>query len=131
MDWYDDDPFEGIFREFFGNARSQSPVRKRRASFTEGEEEDRTIDAIETEHSIFFIFELSGYSEKDISVSVRERQLEINAKKQQVAGIQEYLLQRLQQGMMIKKALPSGISVKSFKHTFKNGILEVCFKKND
>ncbi len=130
MDW-DDDPFEGIFREFLGSSRSRNPARRRRASFTEGEEEDRTIDAIETDDSIFLIFEFSGYGEKDISVNVRERQLEINAKKQQIAGIQEYLLQRLQQGMIIKKTLPSGISVKSFKHTFKNGILEVCFKKND
>ena len=130
MDW-DDDPFEGIFREFLGSSRSQNTARRRRASFTEGEEEDRTIDAIETDDSIFLIFEFSGYGEKDISVNVRERQIEINAKKQQIAGIQEYLLQRLQQGMIIKKTLPSGISMKSFKHTFKNGILEVCFKKND
>src|SRR3989338_11249955 len=94
MDW-DDDPFEGIFREFLGSSRSQNTARRRRASFTEGEEEDRTIDAIETDDSIFLIFEFSGYGEKDISVNVRERQIEINAKKQQIAGIQEYLLQRM------------------------------------
>ncbi len=131
MDWYDDDPFEGIFREFFGNSRSQNPARRKHTSFTEGEEEDRTIDAIESDEYIFLVFELPGFTEKDVLVTVKNRRIEIRAQKQHVSGIQEYLASRLQQGVVVRKTLPSGVSAKSFKQTFRNGILEVCFEKND
>jgi HSP20 family molecular chaperone IbpA len=43
--------------------------------------------------------------------------------------IQDYLSQKLCQGITIKKTLPKDIETKGFKHTIKNGVLEIIFNK--
>jgi len=128
MDWNNNDPFDSIVREFFG----ESPRRRRRhEEFTEGEEEDRVIDFIETDDALYLIFELPGYSNKDVTLALKDRRLEVQAHKQNAANAQEYLAQRLKQGIIIKKTLPGNVLVKSMKHTVKNGIIEVRFDKHD
>ena len=122
----DDDPFDNIFRDFFGQ---QVGNRKRRETIIRGEEEDRVIDFIEDDEKVYLVFELPGFNEKDISVSVNNKQLEIKAKKREVENIQEYLMQKLHQGLMIQKTLPNFINSKKFSHTMRNGILEVAFSK--
>lgn len=137
MGFFDDDdmndPFQNIFREFFGSA--EGPYRKGRKNYSEeiieGEEEDRIIDFVESEDYVYLVFELPGYDEKDISVSVKGRDLEIKATKKNcdIEKIQNYLSQKLCRGIFIKKILPNALETKGFKHTVRNGILEVVFSK--
>jgi len=57
MSFFDEeDPFENIVREFFGDSRLQ-PSEK----MIQTEREERIIDFVETENKIFVIFELPGY----------------------------------------------------------------------
>ncbi len=127
MDWHNEDPFDSIFKEFFGQGRAQ---RKRYESFTQGEEEERTIDVIETPDHVFLIFEIPGFNLKDIAVTIKERRLEVKAQKQSASQVQEYLLPRLRQGITIKKTLPADLDPKSLSYSYKHGILEVQFNKH-
>ena len=124
----DNDQFEDIIREFIGEGNS----RIRRGNYEEiieGEAEEGIIDFIEDENYIYLIFELPGYNEKDILISIKGRKLEIIAKKRSNVEIQDYLMQKLNTGFFIKKNLPSFIKTKNFKHTVKNGVLELVFIK--
>ena len=124
----DNDQFEDIIREFLGDSNS----RIRRDDYEEiigGEVEEGIIDFIEDENYIYLIFELPGYDEKDILISIKGRKLEIIAKKRNNVEVQNYLTQKLNTGFFIKKNLPSFIKTKNFKHTVKNGILELVFIK--
>lgn len=122
----EEDPFEDIFREFFGeNAR----VKKHRDMIIHGEEEDRSVDFIEDDGRVFLIFELPGYSEKDISVQVKGMTLEINASRKNTESVQDYFMQKLNIGVSIKKNLPKFINPQKFKYTVKNGVIEIIFLK--
>lgn len=128
MDWNDNDPFDSILKEFFG----ESPRRvRRRETFIEGEEEDRAIDFIETKDKVYLIFELPGFSQKDLTVVIKERKLDIRAEKKETDHIQVYLAQKLQRGVFIKKTLPQNVNTKKFNHTFKNGVLEISIEKRN
>ncbi len=125
MSFFDEeDPFENIVREFFGDSRLQ-PSEK----MIQTEREERIIDFVETENKIFVIFELPGYFKEDINLIVAKRNIEIKIKKKNIEKIQGYLSQKLLQGRSIKKSLPDFIKTKNFSHTFKNGVLEVVFDK--
>jgi len=125
MGFFDDDPFEDIMREFFGS----SPVVRRREEFIRGEDEDRIIDFIEDGDNVYLVFELPGYNEKDIEVTVAGRELEVSAKKENNEKMQDYLSQKLRKGVVIKKKLPNFVNPRGFSYTVKNGVLEVIFKK--
>ncbi|GEM_PF-949383 len=128
MGFFDDeDPFDSIVREFFGGEPLHR--RKRREQFIRGEDEERKIDFVEDEDYVYFIFELPGFSEKDVSVIVNGRELEISAEKVNGEGIQDYLHQKLRQGLVIRRELPNFVSNKGFSHTIKNGVLEIVFNK--
>lgn len=126
MDWNNNkDPFDDIIKQFFGE-----PVRRssrRPAEFTQGEEEERVMDFIQSGGKAYLIFELPGFSSKDISVSVKNNRLEIKAQKKSTGNVQDYLASRLTEGKTLRKSLPQGIEVESLEHTYKNGILEVTF----
>jgi HSP20 family molecular chaperone IbpA len=123
-DVFGSDPFD-LFREFFG----ESPRRRYKKNFIEGEEEERVIDVIESEDKAFLVFELPGYSEDDIFVNVTGKTIEIIASKKNSEGVKEYLAQKLKQGIKYKRTLPDFVSTKKFDYTQKNGILEVAFNK--
>ncbi|MBS3098644.1 Hsp20/alpha crystallin family protein [Candidatus Pacearchaeota archaeon] len=129
MSFFDDDndPFDSIVREFFGG----SPIRrgKKKQQFIQGEEEDRKIDFVDDEKKVYVVFELPGFTEKDVSVRVHERELEIIAKKRDRERMQDYLSEKLERGIVIKKELPNFVNPKKFSHTMRNGILEVVFEK--
>ncbi len=126
MGFFDDDPFNEIVREFFGSSSTQ----RKNNTFIQGEEEDRSIDFVEDQDYIYIIFELPGYTKKDISVSVKGNLLEIKAlKKEGCENIQSYLSQKLCKGMLIQKTIPKFINPKNFKYTLENGILEIIFSK--
>jgi len=126
MGFFDDnDPFEGIMREFFGG----SPTTRSRRQFIRGEEEDRNIDFVEDERKVYLIFELPGFREKDISLEIKGKDLEISAQKKNGESMQDYLGQKLRQGIVIKKKLPNIVNPKNSFHTIRNGILEIVFNK--
>ena len=122
------DQFEDIVREFLGGGNSRIR-RDNYEEIIEGEEEERVIDFIEDENYVYLIFELPGYSEKDISISIKGRELEIIVKKKSIGEVQDYLIEKLNNRLFIKKRLPNFIKTKNFKHTLKNGVLEIVFIK--
>lgn len=131
MGFFDDDPFDDIIREFFGNRTGLGPVRKKREHVIRGEEEDRVIDFLETEDAFYLIFELPGYTEKEVMATVKGRDVEIRAQKKRQEGVQDYLMQKLQHGVLYNKTLPSFMNSKKFSFTMKNGVLEIAFEKKE
>lgn len=129
MGFFDDnnDPFDSIMREFFGG----SPIQREEKQFIRGENEDRTIDFVEDGGYVYLVFELPGFNEKDISVILKGKELEVTAQKSTRENVQDYLHRKLRQGLHIKKRIPNFISPKKFKHTMRNGILEIMFSKTD
>jgi HSP20 family molecular chaperone IbpA len=127
MGFFDDDSFDNIVRDLFGNSTLER--RNRRETIIKGEEEDRNIDFVETDNKIYLIFELPGYNEKDILVLVNGKELEITAKKINIDGVQDYLLDKLQAGSFFKRILPQFINPKKSSHTIRNGVLEIIFDK--
>ena len=124
----DDDSFENIVREIF-EGRTSRIRRDSYGQIIESEKEERVIDFIEDDNYVYIIFELQGFNEKDISISIKGREREITAKKRNVGEVQNYLIQKLSNGFFIKKNLPNFIKTKNFKHTVKNGVLEIVFIK--
>ncbi|MFH1425599.1 MAG: Hsp20/alpha crystallin family protein [archaeon] len=126
MSIFDDDPFENILEGFFGRPPRQS---RNKEQFIRGEEEDRVIDFVEDGSKVYLVFELTGYTEKDVLVVVKNNELQINAQKRNGDKVQDYLMQKLHNGVLINKALPKFINPKKFSHTMRNGILEVVFER--
>ena len=124
-DFLNQDPFEDIVSSFFGQ-----PVRRRsQRRIPVQEETEGELGFIETDDLLYLIAELPGFSEKDVLISVKGGKVEIRAQKVSVAGIKEYLAPRLESGMTLSRELPDDVEPKKFTHTFKNGVLEVAFKR--
>ncbi len=124
MDWIDErDPFESIVREFFGEARPK------RRSVIRSEEDNRSIDFIETKDHAFFIIELPGFSEEDVAVKIRDGAIDLVARKKILEGVHEYLRDKLGEGLRLKRELPRFIQSKDFTQTMRNGILELRFER--
>lgn len=123
-DFFDDDPFESIFEHFLERSR---PGRGN--SFIRGEDEERVSALIEDKQHVYLIFELPGYTEEDVSVTMRGRILELRVKKQTMEGIKEYLAQKLAAGLHYTRALPDFVSPQGFSYTMKHGVLEITCKK--
>ena len=128
MSFFDDDPFDSIVREFFGQT-SINRERGIRKSFIQGEGEDRVIDFIEDENLIYLVFEFPGFNEKDVSISVKGNWIEIHIKKAGNEKMQDYLYEKLTHGLSVKKRLPEFVTAKNFNYTMRNGILEISFNK--
>ena len=126
MNFFNDDPFEDIVREFFGQRVGRE---KHPQEIIRGEEDERTIDFIEIENKVFLVFEIPGYSKEDIILNVKKGEVEIIVKKKNLENVQDYLSQKLMQGVYFKKHLPNFVNHKKFNWTFKNGVLEISFNK--
>ena len=64
-------------------------------------------------------------------VAVKGRDVEIQAQKKRQEGVQDYLMQKLQQGVLYRKTLPLFLNSKRFSSTMKNGVLEIAFEKKE
>lgn len=126
MGFLNDDPFEEILRNFFGDERVIAPKEK---NFISGEAEDRNIDFIETENNIFILFELPGYTKEDITIDINGDNLVIFAKRKSSNKIEDNLINKLRAGIVINKILPKMIKFKKYNSSMINGILELTFKK--
>ncbi|NCN51618.1 Hsp20/alpha crystallin family protein [archaeon] len=126
MGFFDDsnDPFESIVREFFQEARPRTTSSR---DLIRSEKEERVIDFIEEDGVSYFVFEIYGYSKEDIKVNVGKGFVEVQAKKKDFENVQDYLINKLSNGITIKKEIP-GLKVKDYSWDFKNGILEVRVK---
>ena len=124
MSFFDDDPFESIFEEFFSPGRRVN----RKGQFIRSEEDERVSDFIESGNEIYLVFELPGYNEEYIMIMANKGELEIKVQKKS-EEVQSYLSQKLKQGLVMKRTLPKFVDTKKFSHTMKNGILEIKFKK--
>ncbi len=83
----DNDQFESIVKEFF-EGRTSRIGRDNYEEIIESEKEERVIDFIQDENYIYLIFELPGYNEKDISISIKGGELEIITKKRSRGDVQ-------------------------------------------
>lgn len=123
------DPFEDIVREFFGGRRKIS----KNNFFIDNESDERETDYLEDDDYIYLIFELPGFNEKDISVAVKGNELNISAGKKEAecddGKVQNYLVEKLCREIIIKKTLPKFVDTKNFKHSMRNGVLEIMFSK--
>lgn len=126
MSFFNDDPFDNIVREFFGESLNQTNGSR---DIIRGEEDERTIDFVQAKDKVFLVFELPGYSGEDVIVNVKKGEIEIIVKKKSTEGIQQYLVQKLKMGKSINRTLPNFVNYKKFNYTFKNGILEVVFNR--
>lgn len=128
MNPFSDDPFDSIVREFFG----RDPFRQadsKSNKILSSEDDQRMIDYIEDEIYAYTIFELPGYDEKDITVSIKGHELSIKAKKKVEESVDNYIAQKLNRGITITKTLPKNLITKGYESHFRNGVLEICFKK--
>jgi len=130
MSFFDEeDDFDNIVRNFFGENGSRRKRISDEEEFISGEDEERTIDLIESDDKFFVVFELPGYEKEDVNIDVKGSKLVINAKKKPSEKMEEYMARKLSQGIKISKTLPQFIKTKNYDYTFSNGILEVNFKK--
>ena len=120
---FNNDPFEDIVNQFFGNQ-----VRARRRTKRVVGEEEQNTQFVEDDNSMYLIIELPGYSEKDINLLVDDDTISVSAKARQIVA-QDYIAQRQKEGITIEQIVPENIKTKNFKKTFRNGILEVTFEK--
>jgi len=118
----EDNSFENIVREFFEETRPGRTSSSR--DFLKSEKEERFIDYIEEENFAYFVFELFGYSKEDIKVEIENGFVELIAKRKNLENVQDYLIPKLSKGMKIRKKI-TGLKIKKYGWTFKNGILEV------
>ncbi len=123
-DWFNNDPFDSIVKQFFG----ESPIRQKRQS-RQREDEEQELDLIETDGAYYIIIEVPGYTKDDINVQVKDKRLEIKATKENGEEMVDYLQDKLQKGMFIRQNLPPYISAKDFTLSCTNGILEIKFLK--
>lgn len=126
MFFSNNDPFDEILKEFFGE-RPRS--RSYRNNLTKTEQDERVIDYSEDENSVYFIFELPGYNEEDVDISVKDGNIKINAVKKNSDAVQNYLNQKLTTGITLSKKLPDYVKPKKFSQEMKNGVLELKFRK--
>jgi HSP20 family molecular chaperone IbpA len=119
------DPFDDIFRSFFGG----TPVRSRRSRVRVAGGEEETVSFVDDDNYVYLILELPGFLGNEISVDVDERIVVVRAKSRKIEGVQDYLKRRLSEGVELRKQLPTYASPKKFTHTFSNGVLEVTFSK--
>ena len=124
MSFFDDDPFEDMMKDFF-----QRSSRQQSNEVISGEQDERMIDFIETEKKIFLVFELAGYRKEDAKVNVSKNEIEIVVKRKVEESVPDYLAQKLNRGIQLKKPLPKFLNKKRYSWTFKNGVLEIQFIK--
>ena len=123
---FGEDPFDRIAREFFGANRDLGGQGN---GFIENEEEERNIDFVQTENYVYVVFELPGYKEGDVEVSVNGSDLRVLARGKATESHDDYIARKLQDGVSITKLLPKFVVSKGYKTSFRNGVLEICFKK--
>jgi HSP20 family molecular chaperone IbpA len=128
MGFFDDDndPFEDILNEFFGARRGPRTSSHRRVVSSESEE--RVIDYIEERDHIYFVFEIPGFKKQDIEIKRKGDTIIVKVKKTNLENIKNYLKDKLSMGVEFQKTIPVRVK-KDYEWTFKNGILEVKFKR--
>lgn len=124
---FGDDPFDRLVREFFG----QNADTSRQNNLIENEDDERNIDFLEDEKHVYLIFELPGFEEKDVAVSVKSGEIIVKAKGNVTESTDDYIANKITSGQTITKILPKFVNHKGYKTTFRNGILEVVFNKNE
>jgi HSP20 family molecular chaperone IbpA len=125
MGFFDDDSFEDFVDEFFNRGSGH----QRDNGVISGEQDERMIDFIETGDDVFIIFELPGYSKEDVRVNVSKDEIEVVAKKKVGESVADYLVHKLSSGVELRKPLPKSLSKKRYELNFKNGVLELRFRK--
>ncbi len=130
MSPFGDDFFDEIEKAFFGSAGG-IPGKTRTSSYgnvVQGEKEERVIDYIEEKDEVYFVFELPGFEEDDVEISLKGDQLKVEALKKDLSKVKQYLRSKLSQNVSYTKTIPVKVK-KDFEKSFNNGILEVRFKR--
>ena len=126
MSFFDDDPFEDIMKNFFGQ---DTRYRQRNNEVISGEQDERMIDFIDTDKEAFLIFELPGYRKEDVKVEVTKSDIRVIARRKVGESVADYLAHKLSNGVELVKPLPKFLSKKKYELNFSNGVLELRFRK--
>lgn len=126
----DDDPFEDFFKNLTEDGvfeYSSDDSDGRRKTFRR-HYNSRRIPArqVVTSDEVFFIFDFSG--EEDVKVKIKD-ELVKNRYGEKVGTGKKILELSNKSENLGEYPLPDKIKVSNFKNTFKNGILEVSFKR--
>ena len=87
-DFFDDgnDPFDQLVKQFFGHAPGKSKPRMQRK--VDSQEDLSSGEVIENDDIVYLIFEIPGFSDQEIKISVKDNILEIKAEKKSKEDIQ-------------------------------------------
>lgn len=118
-----DDFFNEIEKAFF--SQGARPRTSSHGDVVRREKEERTIDYIEDNDFVYFVFELPGYFSEDVKVDVSKEEVEVSAIKKDVSSVQDYLSRKLSKGLYYKKIIPVKVKSKKYEKTFRNGVLEI------
>lgn len=132
MGFFDEDgndPFDEVIRQFFGDGARVTTRTTRRNQMIESEEDERMIDFIEDDKNAYVIFDLPGYRKEDVRVLIEGDEIEVIARRKDPENIPNFLFNRLNSGIELKKPLPKNLEKKKHSWTFNNGVLEVTFEK--
>lgn len=124
-----DDPFDEVIRQFFGDQARVSTRTSKKNRIIESEEDERMIDFIEYDKDAYVIFDLPGYRKEDVRVLIESDEIEVIARRKTSESVPNYLSNRLNSGIELKKPLPKNLKKKKHSWTFNNGVLEVKFEK--
>lgn len=117
---FESDPFSGI--EDLFNQLSQGRMH---STSNYSQQSQSLLSTIEAKNKTYLIFDFSGKELEDVKISKNESSGYLSSE-----GInQKFLNIKLKNSMEMKFELPGSLSKKAMEYTFKNGILEVSFKK--
>jgi HSP20 family molecular chaperone IbpA len=117
MSFFDDEPFDEIFNSFFSRGNS-----KKAFSSTTSENLDSFVQC---KKKIYLVLDLSGKIIKDVKIKDKIIQ---NDYGERVANGQK-VLEIKSENEKIAYVVPKNVNTKGFNWNFKNGMLEVEFKK--
>jgi len=125
MSFFDDDPFEDFVNQFFNRSSGYQNDNE----VISGEQDERMIDFIDTDKDVFIVFELPGFSKEDVKVDILKTEIHVVARKKVGESVANYLAHKLGNGVELRKPLPKSLNNKKPQLNFKNGMLELRFKK--
>lgn len=132
MNFFNDDPFENIVKEFFGNSIVKQGRSRLEEDFEEDSEEYETVKKaygntgripvkkVSDSKKIYFLFDFSG--EEKIKVKTKR----LSQGNNRTIDVLEIAQTNKRIGEFI---LPEKIKTKNMASTINNGILEVSFEK--
>lgn len=125
MSLFGGSPFDDFFGSFFTDSNGFEE------SFTNGKQ-SRSVYSTETENfiqsgkKIYFVLDLSNFS--DVNVSIKDKVI-TNEYGEKITNGKKIIEITSTSGEVLNYVIPKNLRTRGFQWKFKNGILEVVFRK--